>query len=216
VASDQASESKARHPILGPAVAINDDRRRTRWRAGFWVLMVPLGISGLFIGREDLAGGNSALGLAQILGAIVLAVYSLFAAVADLKRLRNPIRLLIARDGFELSTGDGPVSWDEVATICDPNSPVGDPRIVRVQLDDPAGFAERQSLSPIGRLMLRINRGDLVLGSGMATPILDIEALMRKHLADYLRSESAGPEAAPQEATTRAKPIKGRRPARKH
>jgi hypothetical protein len=211
VASDQPSESRMRHPTLGPALAIHDDRRRTRWRLGFWILMVPLGIAGLFMGRSDLASGNTLLGGAQIAGAIVLAVYALVAAGTDSQRARSPIRLFIAKDGFELSTGDGPVSWDEVATISDPHAPNGDPKIVRVQLDDPRGFSGRQSLSIPGRLMLTINRGDIVIGSGMTKPVLEVETLMRKQLAEFLRAKSAGPEAAAPSTAARPRPARSRR-----
>jgi len=211
VASDQPSESRMRHPTLGPALAIHDDRRRTRWRLGFWILMIPLGITGIFIGRGDLDSGNTTLGYAQIAGAIVLAVYAAVAAATDFQRARSAIRLFIAKDGFELSTGDGPISWDEVATISDPHAPNGDPKIVRVQLDDPQGFPGRQSLSPYGRLMLTINRGDIVIGSGMAKPVLEVETLMRKQLAEFLRAESAGPEAAAPSTAARAKPVRSRR-----
>jgi hypothetical protein len=39
--------------------------------------------------------------------------------------------------------------------------------------------------------MIRINRGDLNLGSGLAMPIVNVEDLMRKQLAEFRRLESS-------------------------
>ena len=215
MASVQPSESKTRHQILGPAVAIRDDRRRTQWRLGFEIAMLPLGLAGLAMASGDLTSGNTLLGVAQAAGGLIVAVYGLMGAKIDVKRRLNPTRLLIARDGFELSTGDGPISWDEVATISDPRSPTGEPKNLRVQLDDPQGFAERQALSPVARLMLRVNRGDLVLGSGMEKPIVTVETLMRKQLAEFRRPGQDSVGLSADSRTGRIRALKGRRPARK-
>jgi hypothetical protein len=215
VASVQPSESKTRHPALGPAVAIHDDRRRTWWRLCFEIAMLPLGLAGLAMAKGDLEAGNTLLGVAQAAGAVVLAVYGLLAARIDVKRRSNPIRLLIARDGFELSTSQGPISWDEVATISDPRSPAGDPRNLRVQLDDPRGFAERHALSPFARLMLRVNRGDLVLGSGMAKPLATVETMMRRQLAEFRHPGSDGSGSSAESKPERAREPRPRRRARR-
>jgi hypothetical protein len=215
VASVQQSESKTRHPILGPAVAIHDDRRRTWWRIGFEVAMVPLGLAGLAMASGDLSSGNTVIGVAQAAGGVILGVYGILGARIDVRRRLNPIRLLVARDGFELSTGQGPISWDEVASISDPRSPEGDPKNLRVQLDDPGGFAERQRLSPIARVMLRINKGDLVLGAGMAKPVATVETLMRRQLAEFRRSGSEGPGSSDTTQPERARAPKPRRRAKR-
>lgn len=215
MASVQPGASKARHPVFGPAVAIYDDRRRTRWRLAFWILLIPLSIWGLLMAQGDLAGGNVLFAVGQTAAVVVVATYALQAIRVDIKRMKNPIRLLVARDGFELSTGIGPISWNDVETISDPRSPDGDPKNLRVQLDDPRGFAERHALSPIARLMLRVNKGDLILGSGMARPVATVETMMQGQLAEFRRSESAGPSSASQGATARTRPIRGRRSTRK-
>ena len=213
--SVQPSESKTRHPVLGPAVAIHDDRRRTWWRLGFEIAMLPLGLAGLAMARGDLASGNTLIGVAQAAGAVIVAVWGILSAKIDVKRRLNPIRLLIARDGFELSTGKGPISWDEVATISDPRSPAGDPKDLRVQLDDPRGFVERYALSPFARVMLRVNKGDLVLGGGMAKPVVTVEALMRRQLAEFRHPGSDGIGSSAEGKTERVRAPKGRRPVRK-
>ena len=204
MASDRPMESKTLHPLLGPGVAIDDDRRATKLRFTIYVLLIPLGIFGLLFGRSDLASGSQVLGLAEIAGSIVLAVYSIRAAMVDAQRLANPIRLVVARDGFEFAPRprrmrwlelfpcQHPISWEEVASIGDRKYPNA-PRTLRVQIEDPRGFAERQALAPFARLMLTINRGDLVLGTGMAVPISRLEELMRRYLADF-RGETPPPE----------------------
>jgi hypothetical protein len=177
--------------------------------------MLPLGLAGLAMASGDLTSGNTLLGVAQAAGGLIVAVYGLMGAKIDVKRRLNPTRLLIARDGFELSTGDGPISWDEVATISDPRSPAGEPKNLRVQLADPRGFAERYALSPFARVMLRVNKGELVLGGGMARPVATVETMMRRQLAEFRRPGSDGIGSSAEGKTERARAPKGRRPVRK-
>ena len=92
---------------------------------------------------------------------------------------------MIARDGFELFPGHGPVSWNDVDDVSDPRAPDGQPRTLRVQLHSPRGYAEGHGLSLAARLMLWLSRGDLVLGTGMAMPVADAERLMRKRLFEF-------------------------------
>ncbi len=206
--SGQPIESRTRHPSLGPAVAVNDNLQQRWWTLGFEILMVPLGLFGVYLGRSDVVGGNTWLGLAQAVGGVILVLYGIRGAVLDIQRMRNPLRLLIARDGFESCPGRRvlsefelfpsarPISWGDVSSIGDPKSPAADPRNLRVQLYDPQGFADRQSLSIPARLMLRLNRGDLVLGNGFSMPIVKVEALMREQLATFRGSGSVPPPAA--------------------
>ena len=175
-----------------------------------WILCVPLGFYGVWIGRSDVASGNTVFGVAQALGGVILSAYSVFAAVLDARRLASPIRLVIARDGFALLPGTGTVSWNEVESVGDPRSPYGQPRTLRVQLTDPDEFRDRHGLSPVARLKLIFDRGDLVLGSGLAIPIPRAEALMRKALADFEGTES-GRTAVP----VRARESKARRSRRR-
>lgn len=189
--SEQPIESRTTHAVLGPGTALYDNRGRTQLRLIFWIAMVPLGIFGIWLGRGDVAAGNTVLGIAQALGGVILAGYSVPAAVVDVRRLSNPIRLVIARAGFALVPGNRTISWDEVVAIGDPRSSAGRPATLRVQLSDPADFAQRHALSPIDRLALRFNRGDLVLGSSTAMPVVRAEALMRKQLADFQALGSA-------------------------
>jgi hypothetical protein len=187
VPSDQPTESKISHAVLGPGIAIYDNSGRTKLRLILWIAMVPLSIFGLGLGRGDIAAGNTVLGIAQLLGSVILAAYSVQAAVVDARRLANPILLVIARDGFALEPGSRAISWDEVEAIKDPKAPAGQPQTLRVHLSDPGEFERRHALSPFARLALRFNRGDLIVGSGMAMPVVEAETLMRRQLADFHR-----------------------------
>lgn len=191
VPSDQPTQSRISHAILGPGIAIYDNRSRTKARLILWIAMVPLGMFGLSLGRGDIASGSTIAGIAQALGGVVLAAYSILAAVADARRLAMPIRLVIARDGFAPVPGNCNVSWDEIEAVSDRRSPAGQPRTLRVHLIDPGEFERRHALSPFARLALRFNRGDLLVGDGLAVPVVKAETLMRAKLADYQRLGTA-------------------------
>lgn len=211
MASGEQTESTAiAHPELGQAVVIFDDRSRSRLSAVLDVALVAIGISGVYMGSGDLAHGSAALGWTYVGGGVILILWGIRGIVQAVRRLRNPIRVVVGKGGFEYPGGPGPISWEEVATISDPMSPAGKPRVVRVQLDDPAGFAERNALSPIARYMIRVNKGDLVLGRDMATPVVEVERLMRHQLAEFRR-----PRSAPASTPVRATAPGGRRPSRK-
>jgi hypothetical protein len=104
-----------------------------------------------------------------------------------------PIRLVIARDGFAPVPGNCNISWDEIEAVGDPRSPEGQPRTLRVRLIDPGEFERRHALSPVARLVLKFNRGDLLVGDGLAVPVVKAETLMRTKLADYQRLRTARP-----------------------
>lgn len=218
MASDQLIESAAiDHPRFGRAVAVYDNQSRTRWNVVFGVGFVVIGIAGVYMGSGDLAGGSDALGSAYVAGGFFLVLWGIRATLGSAMRLRNPIRLVIGKQGFEYSDGPGVVEWDEVDTVSDPASPSATPRMLRVQLIDPAGFARLHSLSPIARFMLRANQGDLFIGRDMAMSVAQAENLMRRQLAESRRSEAAtagghDSSAGPQPRTTAPR---GRRPTRK-
>ncbi len=208
MAAEEAVESETSQPGPERSVVIYDDRRQSKIRMWFEIVLVPLGILGMAMGRGDLAGGSMLLGTGQVAAAVIVAGYGLRASILDSRRLKSPIFLTIARDGFEFLPGrrrmpwlesvpPQKITWAEVATVSDPKAPEGDPRNLRIQLDDPAGFADRHELSLFARLLLRFNQGDLVLGGGMAKPVAEVERLMRKQLVEYRGLRSASSNAAP-------------------
>jgi hypothetical protein len=156
-----------------------------------WAVLVPLGIVGVWLGRGDVASGSALTGLAQALAGVIVVSYSVLAAVEDARRLSEPIRFIVARDGFAFVPRGHTVSWGEVDTIRDPRFPEDQPRTLRIHLADPSEFERRHSLTPFARLALRFNKGDLVLGSGISMPIPKAEDLMRQKLADFRRVGSA-------------------------
>jgi hypothetical protein len=210
VAAEQRTESTAiDHPTLGQAVAVYDDRSRTRWNVFFGLGLVVVGILGVYEGSGDLAGGNGTMGWIFVGSGVFLVLWGIKGALQAALRNRNPIRLVIGKRGFESCDWPGPILWDEVESISDPASPAGRPRMLRVQLEDPEGFPVRHALSAVGRFMFRANQGDLFLGRDMAMPVVEVESLMRKQLAAFRRSESPA-ESAPVRPAPR-----GRRPSRK-
>jgi hypothetical protein len=170
--------------------------------------MLPFCALGVSIAKSDFDAGNTLIAVLQVAAAIVVAIYALYVGRDDLKQLRRPTRLLIGREGFQASTGS-PVMWPEVASIGDPKSPQGDPRAIRVQLNDSRAFVADHKLSLVGQLLLRYNHGDLVLGSGFALTTAQVETLMRKQLADFRGVSSTEPTSP---SRPKPRPIKGRRP----
>ena len=126
---DAPIEWNTRHPVLGPAVVVNDDRRATSGRLVLELGMVPLGVFGIFLGMGDLNAGNTLIGVGQIAGAVIVALYGGRGSILDFRRRSNPARLAIARDGFEFVPGRSsrsllemyptgrPISWSAVESV---------------------------------------------------------------------------------------------------
>jgi hypothetical protein len=195
VASGRQIESTpTRHPVLGPAVVIYSDPRRS-WGSLFLDLaFVCVALLGFFLGAADLEGAGSdiggvavpsILGLGEIVAAFAVSGWAIRAAIAAIARIRHPGSLIVGRDGFEYLAGNGPVGWDEVESVNDPSSPAGQPRVLRVQLSDPDEYARRHRLSPIDRLSSMLNHRDLVLGHESIMPVVAMQALMRDRLAEF-------------------------------
>ena len=187
----QAVSTPTNHPLLGPSVAILDDRTRSRGNLLLGLACICLGPVGVYFGIPDLASGSTVLGLAYVGGGFFLLLYGLWLTFLAAGRLRHPVALVVGRDGFE-AAGGSPVSWDEVATISDPASPPDEPRLVRIQLADPDDYVDRHGLGAVSRQLLRQRDNDLVLDRGMAMPVAEVQAVMREYLAEYRRS-STGP-----------------------
>ena len=190
----QIESTPTRHPVLGPAVIIYSDPRRS-WGTLFLDLaLVCVALLGFFLGAVDLQGAGSdigglamppVLGLAEIAAAFVVAGWAIRAATGAIGRIRHPGSLIVGRDGFEYLAGNGPVGWDEVESVSDPSSPDGQPRVLRVQLSDPDEYARRHHLSPIGRLVSMLNHRDLVFGHEAVMLVVAMQALMRERLAEF-------------------------------
>ena len=196
MASDRQTESTpVNHPVLGPAVEIYSDRRQS-WGSLFLDLaFLCVALLGFVLGYGDMTGGTASnvggltlppiLGLAEIAGAAVVAAWAIRAAWRAIGRIRGPAFIVVGRNGFEYQAGNGPVGWDEVQSVGDPNSPDEQPRTLKVQLRDPSEYARRHSLSAIDRAFSLLARGDLVLGHETIMPVSEVQALMRKRLAEF-------------------------------
>jgi hypothetical protein len=206
--SRQVDSISVEHPVLGTAMAIYADRRQALGSTFVYLAFVPLGILGLFLGQSDLASGTAVLGLAELAGGVVLGLYSIRAAVAAARRLRNPVTLVVGTDGFEYVGGNGPVGWDEVATVSDPAFRPGRPATLKVQLKDPADYVVRHALSPVARVMLRVNHNDLVLGRDAVIPVEAAQTLMRERLAESRRVAHGEGEEPPARALRRRRALR--------
>jgi hypothetical protein len=193
VASGGKIESiRVEHPVLGAAVSIFDNRRQALGSLIVYQAFALLGVLGVYIGGSDLAGGSALLGWAEVAGGLVVAIYSVRAVLIAARRLRHPTALVIGTDGFEYSGGNGPVGWDEVASISDPVPPPRVPKALRVHLQDPDDYVARHALSPVARVMLRISRYDLLLGRDTLMPVESVHVLMGKRLAEYRQTRHDG------------------------
>jgi hypothetical protein len=213
--SRQIDSISVEHPVLGTAVAIYVDRRQALGSTFVYLVFVLLGILGLFLGQSDLASGIAVLGLAELAGGVVLGLYSIRAAVAAARRLRNPVTLVVGTGGFEYVGGNGPVGWGEVATVSDPASRPGRQATLKVQLNDPGDYVVRHALSPVARVMLQVNHNDLVLGRDAVIPVEAVQALMRERLAESRPVAQGESEERPARAPRRPRALRRPRPSPK-
>jgi len=219
--STKPVEYKTVHPTLGPGIAIPDDRRRTRIRLVAYLCLLPLGAMGLLLGRQDNAGGGSILGVAEVVGSLFLAFYGLQAAAVDAVRLTNPVRLVIARDGFEAAPGPKrawlperfparhPILWADVKSVGDIKRPDA-PATLRVQLSEPRQYVAANHLSLLSRMKVLTADGDIAVGDGLAVPVPELERLMRAGLSES-RDPSHGAAVKPAAVSA---PARRRRPAK--
>jgi hypothetical protein len=196
--SRQIDSISVEHPGLGTAVEIYADRRQALGSTFVYLAFVLLGILGLFLGQSDLASGLAVLGLAELAGGAILGLYSIRAALAAARRYRNPLTLVVGTEGFEYVGGNGPVGWDEVTTVSDPASRPGRQATLKVQLNDPGDYVVRHALSPVARVMLRVNHNDLVIARDAVIPVEAAQDLMRKRLAESrpVAHDAAAPKPA--------------------
>jgi hypothetical protein len=183
---------------------------------------ICVAVLGVVLGSGDLSGGTSSklgnseltplLGLAEIGGSILITGWAIRTAALAIGRIRNPIVLVVGRDGFEYQAGAGPVGWDEVETVSDPGAPDAQPRNVRVQLSDPDDYLRRHNLSPVDRAVFLLARRDLILGRDTIMPVEKVQALMRQRLAESRglveRRTGISAAAEPRRQKRRAHPAK--------
>jgi hypothetical protein len=213
--SRQIDSIPVEHPVLGTAVEIYADRRQALGSTFVYLAFVTIGILGLVLGQSDLSSGSTVLGLAELAGGVILGLYSIRAALTAARRYRNPLTLVVGTGGFEYVGGKGPVGWDEVAAVSDPASRPGRQATLKVQLNDPGDYVVRHALSPVARVMLRVNHNDLVIARDAVIPVEAAQDLMRKRLAGsrpVAHDESAAP---PARALRQPRPLRRPRPSPK-
>jgi hypothetical protein len=137
------------------------------------------------------------LGLAEIAGSIVIAVWGLRAFIINVRMFRDPVLVVVGRDGFDFTFGHGPVMWGEVETIGDPGARGGTPGALRVYFSDPKDYEDRHDLSAFDRLMMRLSKDSITLATTNILPVDQLEKLMLKRLQEYrhpqtVRAASSG------------------------
>jgi hypothetical protein len=186
------------HPTLGPAVAIYDDRRKTRRKLLTAAGMAVVGAVGVFLGLGDIAGGDGTGGSIFLLAGAGLLTYGINEARATVLRLRTVFSLVVGEGGFEYAFGSGSIAWDEVASVgFERVAGRGKPGAVRVQVNIPDEFAARHELSLAASLMLRINDGSLYVARGALMPAGAVLELMSARLAEFRKAHISVPAPAP-------------------
>jgi hypothetical protein len=196
VASGQQTESiPVDHPVLGPGVSIYADRRQIFGVIFLYLALIAISVVGVVLGAGDLTGGGNGIatfgvpgpvvGVAEIAAAVVVSTWSIRATIFAIGRIRQPITLVVGRDGFEYVGGHGPVGWDEVSSVGEPAGRNRAPGKLTVQLADPHDYAVRHALSPFARVALRFDHYDLAVGHAIVMPLSDLQSLMRRKLADF-------------------------------
>jgi hypothetical protein len=201
--------------VLGAAVEIYADRRQALGSTFVYLAFITLGLLGLVLGQSDLSSGSALLGLVELAGGAILGLYSIRAAFTAARRYRNPLTLVVGTGGFEYAGGNGPVRWAEVAAVSDPASRPGRQPTLKVQLNDPGDYVVRHALSPVARVMLRVNHNDLAIAREAVIPVEAAQDLMRKRLAESRPVAHDESEARPARALKRPRPQRRPRPSPK-
>ncbi len=183
---ERADAIEIEHPTLGPAVAIYDDRRKSKRRLLTAAGTGAVGAVGIVLGLGDFANGDGTGGSIFVLAGAALLVYGISEARATLLRFRTAFSLVVGEAGFEYAFGAGSVAWDEVASLgFERVARRGKPGAVKVQVKEPDEFAARHELSLPASLMLRINDGALYVARGALMPAGAVLELMSARLAEF-------------------------------
>jgi hypothetical protein len=187
--AEQGDAIEIEHPTLGAAVAIYDDRRKSKRRLLTAAGTAAVGAVGMVLGLGDFANGDGTGGSVFVLAGAALLIYGASEARATLMRFQTAFSLVVGEAGFEYAFGAGSVTWDEVASLgFERVARRGKPGAVRVQVKVPDEFAARHELSLPASLMLRINDGALYVARGALMPAGAVLELMNDRLAEFRRT----------------------------
>jgi hypothetical protein len=183
---EQADAIEIEHPTLGPALAIYDDRRKSKRRLLTAAGMGAIGGVGIVLGLGDFANGDGTGGSIFVLAGAAMLIYGASEARTTLLRFRTAFSLVVGEAGFEYAFGAGSIAWDEVASLgFERVARRGKPGAIRVQVKEPDEFAARHELSLPASLMLRINDGALYVARGALMPAGAVLELMSARLAEF-------------------------------
>ena len=187
--AEQGDAIEIEHPTLGAAVAIYDDRRKSKRRLLTAAGTAAVGAVGIVLGLGDFSNGDGTGGSVFVLAGAALLIYGANEARATLMRFRTAFSLVVGDAGFEYAFGAGSVTWDEVASLgFERVARRGKPGAVRVQVKVPDEFAARHELSLPASLTLRLNDGALYVARGSLMPAGAVLELMNDRLAEFRRT----------------------------
>jgi hypothetical protein len=168
------------HPTLGTAVAILDDRGRTRRNLALGLVWTAIGALGVAMGVGDTTSGDGVGVLFGSAGLVVL-LFGLNEIRLNALRLLRPVRLIVGDRGFAFATGSAPIMWQDVAAV---EMSVGQrdpqPTGIRVRVR-PASEGTRRPSSRPGTSSHEPGQW-ISIGGGTAMPLPDVVDLMRKHV----------------------------------
>jgi hypothetical protein len=172
------------HPALGSAVAILDDRSKTRRNLALGGVWTAVGVLGVSMGIGDTTSGDGVGLLFGVAGLVVL-LFGLNEIRLNALRLLRPVRLIVGDRGFAFAAGAGaaPIMWRDVAAVeltlgqRDPQ-PVG----IRVRVRSPGEHLPGRIGGRPARRPPRDPGEWISIGGGTAMPLTDVVALMREHV----------------------------------
>jgi hypothetical protein len=193
------------HPTLGPSVSVFDDRRGALRHLLMSAGMAAGGILGLIVGGNDLRTAEGSTGSLLVILGLLLVIYGGTEVQATIVRLRTRTSLIIGDTGFEDPSIAGPVAWEEVKSVDFETVGRGNPKAVRVQLDNPRDFAMRHELSRTARLRLKMNGGALYVARGALMPTPEVLELMDGRLGEsrQVDREPGAPKRRPSRRSSR-------------
>ena len=183
------------HPELGASTAYLDNRRLTTRAFVLSFVWMGIGLFGTYMANGDIRGGDS-LGYFFMLAGLILILYGMAEFRTAMVRFREPIRLVIAENGFAFADGPGVIAWGEVAVVdFETSTRQAEPLGIRLRIREPQDFIERRpDMKGSAKRSLIHNEGWMRVGTGYVAPLEDVLAAMKEHLV------VTPPETAPVDA----------------
>jgi hypothetical protein len=186
------------HPDLGAAIAILDNRRRTR--RDLWLSLACLfaGFLGVYFGYTDAQNGDGTAWFWMLSG-LVLVAYGVGMLRSAVLRFISPIRFVFGAAAFDFAgrPGPEPIRWAEVSAA-ELEIPAKQSRAEGIcfQVRSPEAFAERRGLAPRAARRLIDGGGWISVRGETALPLDEVVDLMRERIEAQKPASIGSPAAA--------------------